>query len=76
MAERIPFEQLENSDFVVNAIYEGGTKGNASDDALAKLLKAGNQGGSGFTASGKRTCSAMRSSTRREQRLTGPIAST
>ena len=45
MAERMPFEQLENSDFVVNAIYEGGTKGNASDDALAKLLKAGNQGG-------------------------------
>jgi hypothetical protein len=45
MAERIPFEQLENSDLVVNAIYEGGTKGNASDDALAKLLKAGNQGG-------------------------------
>jgi Restriction endonuclease AspBHI N-terminal len=45
MAERIPFEQLEHSDLVVNAIYEGGTKGNASDDALAKLLKVGNQGG-------------------------------
>src|SRR3954453_13514 len=38
-------DSLENSDFVVNAIYEGGTRGNTSDDALAKLLKAGNQGG-------------------------------
>jgi len=45
MAEHIPFEQLVSGDFVVNAIYEGGTKRNASDDAVAKLLKAGNPGG-------------------------------
>lgn len=45
MAERVTFEQLGSCDFVVNAIYEGGTKGDASDDALAKLLKVGNQGG-------------------------------
>jgi len=39
------FSDLSTSDLVVDAIYEGGIKGNASDDPLAKLLPVSNQGG-------------------------------
>jgi len=39
------FEELENADLVVDAIYEGGRSGNAGDDPLTKLLSVGNQGG-------------------------------
>lgn len=45
MAERIPFTELAGANLVVNAVYEGGISGNASDDPLAKLLPVGNQGG-------------------------------
>jgi hypothetical protein len=44
-AKVFAFDHLATADLVVDAIYEGGTKGNASDDPLARLLPCGNQGG-------------------------------
>lgn len=41
----IRFADLPTSDLIVDAIYESGTRGNASDDPLAKLLPVSNQGG-------------------------------
>ncbi len=41
----IKFANLSTTDLIIDAIYEGGTKGNASDDPLAKLLPVSNQGG-------------------------------
>ena len=38
----VPFEALAAADLVVDAIYEGGKKGNVSDDPVAKLLPVGN----------------------------------
>lgn len=49
MAQRVAFAHLPDADLVVNAVYEGGNKGDASDDPLAKLLPVGNQGGFRFT---------------------------
>lgn len=44
--EPIPFEDLLFSDLVVDRVYRGGTRGNASDDPLNRLLRGvGNQGG-------------------------------
>ncbi|MFD3406700.1 restriction endonuclease [Kribbella sp. NPDC058693] len=40
-----PFVGLESADLIVDAVYAGGTAGNAADDALARLLPVGNQGG-------------------------------
>jgi hypothetical protein len=46
MVKTFPFSDLRSADLVIDAIYEGGTKGNASDDPLWKLIPgAGNQGG-------------------------------
>ena len=39
------FADLVGADLVVDAIYEGGTKGNSSDEPIGKLLRVGNQGG-------------------------------
>ena len=39
------FNELETADLVVDAIYEGGTSGNAGDDPISKLMGTGNQGG-------------------------------
>jgi hypothetical protein len=41
----IPFEQLAVSDLQVDAIYQGGRRGNAGDDPLGPLLKVSNSGG-------------------------------
>src|SRR3989344_2753378 len=41
----IKFADLSTTDLVVDAVYEGGGKGNASDDPLARLLPVSNQGG-------------------------------
>lgn len=41
----VKFNNLSATDLIVDAIYEGGTKGNASDDPLVKLLPVSNQGG-------------------------------
>lgn len=43
--QRFPFNQLETSDLIVDAIYEGGRAGNAGDDPLHRLLVVSNQGG-------------------------------
>ena len=49
--KRISFDQLTTSSLVVDAVYEGGSSGNAGDDPISKLLKGtGNQGG--FRVSG------------------------
>jgi len=39
------FENLHDVDLIVDALYKGGTKGNASDDPLGKILLCGNSGG-------------------------------
>ncbi|WP_202868895.1 restriction endonuclease [Kribbella antibiotica] len=39
------FEDLKSADLIVDAVYAGGTAGSAADDALARLLPVGNQGG-------------------------------
>ncbi|MCU4713680.1 restriction endonuclease [Bacillus cereus] len=40
-----PFDSLENSPLYIDAIYEGGNKGNAGDDPLTKLLGVSVSGG-------------------------------
>ncbi len=39
------FEDLDKADLVIDAIYEGGSSGNAGDDPISKLMGCGNQGG-------------------------------
>jgi hypothetical protein len=39
------FEQLNEADLQVDALYKAGTKGNMSDDPLSKLMGCENQGG-------------------------------
>lgn len=39
------FADLAGSNLTVDAIYEGGTKGDSSDEPIGKLLRVGNQGG-------------------------------
>jgi hypothetical protein len=39
------FTDLSNADLIIDAVYEGGTKGNAGDDPLSKLMGCENQGG-------------------------------
>lgn len=41
----IAFAQLPTADLIVDAVYEGGSNGNTSDDPLGHLLPCGNQGG-------------------------------
>lgn len=46
MAKVFPFSSLTDADLVIDAVYEGGSKGNTGDDPLGKLIPgAGNQGG-------------------------------
>jgi hypothetical protein len=50
--KRIPFEKLSICPLIVDAVYEGGKRGNAADDPISKLLEGtGNQGG--FRLAGK-----------------------
>jgi len=45
-------DELATADIVIDAVYEGGSSGDSSDDALGKLLPGtGNQGG--FRAAGR-----------------------
>ena len=46
-----PFNELSQSDLIIDAIYEGGNKGNVSDDPITKIFPVGNQGG--FRYAGK-----------------------
>ena len=45
------FQNLSNCDLIIDAIYEGGKKGNVSDDPINKLLPVGNQGGFRYAGS-------------------------
>ena len=46
MVKTFSFSSLPTADLVIDAVYEGGTKGNSADDVLGKLIPgAGNQGG-------------------------------
>jgi hypothetical protein len=46
MAKVIRFSALPTADLIIDAVYEGGTRGNTADDVLGKLIPgAGNQGG-------------------------------
>jgi NADH:ubiquinone oxidoreductase subunit len=49
--ERVPFADLATVDLLLDRVYEGGTRGNAGDDAIGKLLPVGNQGGFRFNGS-------------------------
>jgi hypothetical protein len=50
-SNRIPFSELYNADLIVDAIYEGGTSGNASDEVISKLLSVQNSSGFRFLGS-------------------------
>jgi hypothetical protein len=45
------FKDLQNVDLIVDALYEGGTYGNAGDDPISKLVGCGNQGGFRYVGS-------------------------
>ncbi|MGY3578933.1 hypothetical protein ACVMB1_006137 [Bradyrhizobium sp. USDA 4504] len=46
MVRIVPHNLLASSDLVIDAVYEGGTAGNAADDPISKVLAGvGNQGG-------------------------------
>ncbi|MGW0634120.1 restriction endonuclease [Nocardia salmonicida] len=45
MSDAVAFKDLATSDLTLETVYLGGTQGNTADDALAKLLPVGNQGG-------------------------------
>lgn len=52
----VPFEQLDRVDrLVVDTVYKGGTRGNAADDPISKLVGCGNQGGFRIVGRGGRT---------------------
>lgn len=44
----IKFKDLQTSDLIVDALYEGGKSGNASDEVLSKVLSVQNQSGFRF----------------------------
>ena len=46
-----PFDKLSNCDLIIDAVYEGGKKGNVGDDPINKLLPVGNQGGFRYAGS-------------------------
>jgi len=43
--KKIPYSELSSADLVLDAVYEGGVKGNHSDDPLHPLIGVGNAGG-------------------------------
>lgn len=45
MENRVKFEEVYTSDLYKNFIYEGGTKGNLSDEVISKLMSCENSGG-------------------------------
>ena len=49
--KEIGFDQLTGAGLSVDALYRGGSAGNAGDDPLCKLLPCGNQGGFRVTGS-------------------------
>lgn len=51
MHKQFTFDELDESDLVVDALYKGGSAGNVSDDPIHKLVGGGNQGGFRFEGS-------------------------
>ena len=45
MGSVFQFDSLADADLIVDAVYEGGRKGNTGDDPLGKLILAVGQGG-------------------------------
>ncbi len=45
MTGNFSVSELQEADLVIDAVYEGGRKGNAGDDPLPALLGVSNQGG-------------------------------
>jgi Restriction endonuclease AspBHI N-terminal len=45
MRKTFVFEVLGKSDLLIDATYAGGTKGNAADDPIDRVVGGGNQGG-------------------------------
>ena len=45
MTHNIPFENLSESDLVVDAIYEGGSQGHMGAEPIHKILPVGNESG-------------------------------
>ena len=45
MSRIFEFEELRNARLIVDAIYKGGTAGNASDEPLTKIFNVGVSGG-------------------------------
>jgi hypothetical protein len=39
------FKDLQESNLIIDAVYQGGQIGNAADDPINKILQVGNQGG-------------------------------
>ena len=44
-------DELDNCDLIVDAIYEGGSKGNVGDDPINKVIPVGNMGGFRYAGS-------------------------
>lgn len=51
VAKIIPFSDVFDADLIVDAVYEGGTSGNASDEVISKLLSVQNSSGFRFLGS-------------------------
>jgi hypothetical protein len=45
------FSELSNCDLIIDAVYEGGNRGNVGDDPINKILPVGNQGGFRYAGS-------------------------
>jgi len=51
----VPFNKLSQTDLIVDAIYEGGSAGNAGDDPISKLIPGiGNMAGFRYSGRGNR----------------------
>lgn len=48
------FDELETADLIIDAVYEGGSKGNVGDDPIHRLVGGGNLGG--FRYQGNTKC--------------------
>lgn len=58
--KRVNFNELRKSDLIVDAVYEGGHRGNAGDDPIGPLLGVGNQGGFRYIRNSKTgNCNAV-----------------
>lgn len=53
MRKTIKFENLSKSDLIIDAVYEGGSKGNAGDEVISKVLSVQNSSGFRYLGSVK-----------------------